>query len=144
MVIRRVAAVGAVVHDRQGRLLLVRRGHPPAEGQWSLPGGKVEPGETGPQAVVREIAEETGLDVVVGAHLGDVRRPGEAGVVYAISDYAARVVAGRLSAADDAAAARFVTLDELADLRLTDGLLAVLREWHVLPTNLPEHGPVPD
>ena len=57
-----VPCVGAVVHDAAGRLLLIRRGHDPHRGLWSLPGGRVEPGESPEQAVVREVREETGLD----------------------------------------------------------------------------------
>ena len=59
-------AVGAVVHDEQGRLLLVLRGREPAAGVWSIPGGKVEPGEARESAVEREVLEETGLVVEVG------------------------------------------------------------------------------
>ena len=60
-----VAAVGAIA-IRDGALLLIRRGHAPSRGRWSLPGGRVEPGETAEQALVREVAEETGLVVEVG------------------------------------------------------------------------------
>ncbi|MGI8799897.1 MAG: NUDIX hydrolase, partial [Pseudonocardia sp.] len=58
-----VACVGAIVRDAAGRLLLVQRVNEPGAGRWSLPGGRVEPGETDQDAVVREVAEETGLQV---------------------------------------------------------------------------------
>ena len=72
-----IAAVGAIA-VRDGALLLIRRGHAPSRGRWSLPGGRVEPGETPQQALVREMAEETGLTVEVGELVGEVvtARPG--------------------------------------------------------------------
>src|SRR2546430_16924216 len=65
----RVPCAGAVVKDQAGRLLLVRRGREPGRGRWSLPGGRVEPGETAAEAAVREVREETGLDVVAGPRI---------------------------------------------------------------------------
>src|SRR5437763_11981549 len=65
----RVACAGAVIRDRPGRILLVLRANDPGRGLWSLPGGRVEPGETPEQAVVREVREETGLEVSVGPAL---------------------------------------------------------------------------
>lgn len=128
----RVRCVGAIVHDAEGRLLVIRRGRPPGEGRWSLPGGRVEPGESDAQAVVRELAEETGLRVEPGRLAGSVERPGPGGVTYDIHDYAAIVTGGELSAGDDAAEARWVTPAELRRLPTTDGLLDALTEWHVL------------
>src|SRR5215468_9537567 len=71
---RRVDCVGALVYDEQHRLLVVRRAHEPGRGLWSIPGGRVEPGEDDPAAVIREVAEETGLTVEVGAMVGEVER----------------------------------------------------------------------
>jgi 8-oxo-dGTP diphosphatase len=127
-----VPCVGAVVKDSRGQLLLIKRGHEPGAGLWSLPGGRIEPGETDAEALVREMLEETGLTVVPGRLVGQVRRPGIAGDVIDIRDYAATVTGGALRAGDDAADARWVAIEELGDLAVTDGLLAALTDWGVL------------
>src|SRR4051812_36486980 len=105
----RVRCVGAIVHDAGGRLLVIRRGHPPGEGLWSLPGGRVEPGETDAEALVRELAEETSLRVEPGRLVGSMEYVGPAGLTYDIRDYAAIVTGGTLAAGDDASDARWVT-----------------------------------
>lgn len=128
----RVRCVGAIVHDAEGRLLVIRRGRPPGEGRWSLPGGRVEPGESDAEALVREMAEETGLRVEPGSLIGQVERPGPGGVTYDILDYAAIVTGGSLAAGDDASDARWVTPAGLRDLPTTDGLLEALTGWGVL------------
>lgn len=128
--------VGAVVRDRAGRLLMIRRGHPPGAGLWSLPGGRVEPGESDLAAVVREVHEETGLIVVAGDLIGSVERPGPDGAVYDIHDYAATVVEpadqALLVAGDDAADVGWVTPDALRGLPTSPGLLDALVAWRVL------------
>jgi 8-oxo-dGTP diphosphatase len=129
----RMRCVGAIVHDAQGRLLLIRRGRPPGAGLWSLPGGRVEPGESDAEALVREMSEETGLRVEPGSLVGRVERPGPGGVTYDILDYAAIVTGGGLAAGDDADDARWVTATELRDLPTTDGLLEALTGWGVVP-----------
>ncbi|GAA3424892.1 NUDIX hydrolase [Streptosporangium sandarakinum] len=128
----RVNCVGAIILDASGRLLLVRRGRPPGEGLWSVPGGRVEPGESDAEAVAREVLEETGLTVAVGRLAGSVDRPGPGGVVYGIRDYLAEVRGGTLAAGDDAADAGWFSPGELARLPLTTGLLAALTEWSVI------------
>ncbi len=83
-------------------------------------------------ALVREIREECGLDVIPGELAGRVRRPAGDGAVFDIRDYRATVTGGSLSPGDDAADARWVPAAELADLPLTSGLLAALTDWGVI------------
>jgi 8-oxo-dGTP diphosphatase len=128
----RILCVGAVVTDGHGRLLLIQRGHEPGKGLWSLPGGRVEPGETAAEALVREMEEETGLTVEPGRLIGTVERPGLAGDVFDIQDYAATVTGGTLRPGDDAADARWVSPGEMAVLPVTEGLVETLTEWGVL------------
>jgi ADP-ribose pyrophosphatase YjhB (NUDIX family) len=124
--------VGAVITDEHGRLLLIKRGHEPGAGLWSLPGGRIEPGETDAEALVREMREETGLTVEPGPLLGTVRRPGHDGDVLDIRDYAATVTRGILTPGDDAADARWVSPGELESLAMTEGLVEALTSWGVL------------
>jgi mutator protein MutT len=125
--------VGAVAVD-EGRLLLIRRGHGPAAGEWSVPGGRVEGGETLAEAVVREVAEETGLEGVCGRFLGYVERIG-ATHHFVICDFEVTILEpGEPVAGDDAAEARWVPLDDVAELRLVDGLAEFLHEHGVLRT----------
>jgi 8-oxo-dGTP diphosphatase len=130
----RIPCVGAIITDAQGRLLLIKRGHPPQAGFWSLPGGRIEPGETDRQALVREVAEETGLRVHPGGLVGSVERPGPGGSVLDIRDYAATVTGGRLRAGDDADDARWVSPPDLGGLPLSSGLVDALAGWGVLGT----------
>lgn len=127
-----IPCVGAVVTDARGRLLMIKRGHEPAAGLWSIPGGRIEPGETDAEALAREMLEETGLAVTAGRLLGQVRRPGPDGTVLDIRDYAATVTGGTLRAGDDAADARWVTPAELDSLPVTAGLTEALTSWGAL------------
>jgi ADP-ribose pyrophosphatase YjhB (NUDIX family) len=124
--------VGAIITDGTGRLLLIKRGHEPEEGRWSLPGGRVRPGESDPQALVREVREETGLRVEPGRLIGEVERPAPGGGLFDIHDYAATVSGGRLAAGDDAADARWVGPGDVGRLPLTSGLAETLIAWGVL------------
>ena len=126
-----IGCVGAVITDARGRLLLIKRGHEPGAGLWSLPGGRVEPGETDAEALVREMREETGLVVKPGPLLGRVRRPYADGDVVDIRDYAATVIGGTLNPGDDAADARWVGVADFGNLPVTDGLREILADWGV-------------
>ena len=128
----RIPCVGAIVRDPAGRLLLVRRANPPAQGTWSLPGGRVEPGECDADALRREVLEETGLSVQIGPLLGTVERPGTGAVTYVIRDHACTAVGGTLQAGDDASDARWLAPAELAQLATAPGLVEALTEWGVL------------
>lgn len=113
---RIVLGVGAVVWNERNEVLLVRRANPPRQNEWSLPGGKVEFGETLTAAVLREIREETGLEIdVVG--LLDVAELIE-GAHYVLIDFGARVRGGDLKAGSDAADARWFAREELARVSL--------------------------
>jgi 8-oxo-dGTP diphosphatase len=128
--------IGGIAHDTNGRLLMVRRANAPGQGLWSIPGGRVEPGESDEQAVTRELKEETGLCVIVGRLIGSVTRPAVNGL-YAIHDYACQAISGELVAGDDAAevtwmdAATFATL--VRTNALTEGLEQALTSWNALP-----------
>lgn len=131
----RIDCVGGIVVDRDGRMLLIQRAHEPARGCWSLPGGRVEPGESDAEATAREVREETGLEVVVGRFVGMVERDAPDGSVYEVRDYlcdltdpddAAGAVAG-----DDAADVGWFTADEVRGLHCSPGLLEALDGWGV-------------
>jgi 8-oxo-dGTP diphosphatase len=129
---RPTVAVGAIVFDERGRVLLVRRGRAPARGLWSVPGGRVELGESLAAAVERELREETGLAVRCGALVEVVERitiEGEATWHYVILDFLAVVTGGGEAAnGDDAADVRWFAIDELEreEATLTEGLLPVI------------------
>jgi 8-oxo-dGTP diphosphatase len=129
-------AVGAVV-TRNGELLLVRRGHDPAAGEWSVPGGRVHLGEELHEAVVRETREETGVEVVVERFLGWLERIGgdDDPHHFVILDFAcAPLDPGQLPrAGDDAAEAAWVDLDDLDALPLVGGLLDFLLDAGIVP-----------
>lgn len=124
--------MGAIIKDGSGRLLLIQRGQDPEAGRWSLPGGRIEPGETDEQALIREVREETGLTVTCQHLVGSVKRPASRGAVLDIRDYAATVTGGGLAAGDDAADARWVSPADLDELVLTSGLAETLTAWGVL------------
>lgn len=129
-------AVGGVL-TQDGRILLVRRGHGPAAGTWSVPGGRVELGESLHEALVREVAEETGLAVVVEGFLGWVERIGEPegptgrpSSHFVILDFALAALDRDATpvAGDDAAEVAWVSLDDLDDYRLAPGLRQFLAD----------------
>jgi len=129
---RPIVGVGVVVVD-EGRVLLVRRGNPPAKGIWSVPGGAVELGETVRQAAQREVREETGLDVQIGEVVGvvdfissDVR--GETEYHYVIVDFIGRNPRGMLRAGGDVSDVRWVSPEDMSSLPTTDSLEPLLEK----------------
>jgi ADP-ribose pyrophosphatase YjhB (NUDIX family) len=133
--IRPTVAVGVVLLDGD-RVLLIRRGKAPAEGLWSVPGGKLELGESLEAACRRELREETGLSATIGPLvevLDRVVRDGD-GVIthhYVILDFVGTAPSGELRAASDAAEARWVPFAALERLTTTDGLGPVLERARV-------------
>lgn len=128
-----ILGVGAVLVDHD-RLLLVRRGRGPAQGEWSVPGGKVEVGETLAEAVTRELREETGLEGVCGPLLGWAERI-EPEAHYVILDFAVTLIGDdQATAGDDAAEVAWVALAEVAQLRLVDGLAELLHDNGIIAT----------
>ena len=129
----RAAASAAIF--RNDRILIAERGNGPRKGYWSLPGGKIEPGETAMAAAVREIREETSLDVAITGLL-DVHNviglggDGKLTHHYIICVYYGTCGPGEPRAATDISDARFVTLEELTDYQLTDGALQIIHEAH--------------
>src|SRR5580693_8899795 len=123
---------GAVLKDDQGRLLLIKRGHDPGAGLWSIPGGRIEPGETDAEALVREMREETGLAVQAGPLLGSVQRPAPGGMVLDIRDYGATITGGTLRAGDDAAGGRGGAPGDLGGRPVTEVWVEALPDWGVL------------
>lgn len=133
----RILAAGAVIRDGGGRILLVLRGRPPQAGRWSLPGGRVEAGESLAQAVEREVLEETGLVIRALHEWGRIEIPGEGdlfeGDVFEVHDFAAEHLSGTLVAGDDALDARWFTADELLGLSTSAGLVELLGRWGACP-----------
>ena len=132
---------GIVVHSSPigPRLLLVRRGQEPAKGTWSVPGGRVEAGESDEAATAREVFEETALRVDVGGLVGSVEREAPGGGVYVIRDFACSPVSDvdvtAVRAGDDADEVGWFTPDEVRRLDCSPGLVEALTEWGVLPAD---------
>jgi ADP-ribose pyrophosphatase YjhB (NUDIX family) len=124
-----LGAAAVVIHD--GRVVLIRRGKAPSAGEWSIPGGAVELGESVEAALRREVREETGLEIAVGCFLEVFERVerDDDGVVrfhFVVLDYAATVVGGTLRAGDDAADVALVDPGDLGRYALADTVRRVI------------------
>lgn len=133
-----IPCVGALVYDGAGRLLMIQRAHDPDRGRWSLPGGRIEPGESDNEALAREVREETGLSVEVGDLIGSVELGGFHGGTAQVRDYRCRLAAGTAPssavAGDDADDVGWFAGAELRELDCSPGLLETLRDWGALPS----------
>ena len=128
----RTLAAGAVVQDDDGRVLLVQRAYDPQAGRWTIPGGHAEPGETLAACALREVREETGLDIDVGRELGVVDIPNGDEMIEA-HDFTATVVGGTLRASDDAADVGWFTFDQMQQMPLTSDLLEYFAAYGITP-----------
>lgn len=139
---RPLIGVGGVIVDRRGRTVLIRRGSEPLRGEWSIPGGTLELGETLEQGIIRELREETGLEVRVlelielfdriypgdgstGAGAKDKNRPR---FHYVIADYLCEWVAGEPRAGSDVTDLAFAQEEELARFHLTETATRILKK----------------
>ncbi len=138
---RPVLGVGALIFD-QRRVLLVERGNPPLVGCWSLPGGAVETGERLEEALVREVAEETGLDVSADsiATVFEIILPDDAGTCeyhYVLVDFYCTVLGGELRPGDDSKRVEWFDIDSLAAYQLTKGTREVIEACCTRPPTHP-------
>lgn len=146
---RPFVGVGAVIVEN-GRVALIKRGHAPAAGEWSIPGGIMEVGETMRKAVVREAREETGLIVEPGELLGVFDRllrdtDGRARYHYVLVDFLCTLIGGELKAGGDAAEAQWFTEEEVAKLSLPEDTAEVIRKGVECLTVFPrEHNVMTD
>ena len=133
---RPVLGVGAVLF-RGDEVLLVRRRHPPRQGGWSFPGGRLELGERLEEGLKREVLEETGFEVEVSSLLDlyqYVERDGEAKVLYhyCVADYLCRYVTGELEAGSDVEEAKLVAIADLDRYHLNPEALKMIRDARAL------------
>ena len=136
-----VVSVGAVIVDG-GRVLLIKRGQPPLQGRWSLPGGVVEIGETLQEALAREVREETGLEIEVGPVvevLDRIERVDDNRIEYhyVIIDYRCLVRGGRLACGSDADDARWVSASDVASFNVTAAVAGIVHKALALASEAP-------
>jgi 8-oxo-dGTP diphosphatase len=141
---RPIVGVGAIALDGD-RILLVRRGQEPLKGEWSLPGGAVELGETLQEAIAREVREETGVIVEVGPIvkvLDRVRRDADGRVQYhyVLVDFLCRPCGGLLACASDADEATWASIDELTEYNVTEEIIRVVEQAIVLGRSTSSRG----
>ena len=125
-------AASAVVTNAHGQLLLVLRSHEPEAGCWTVPGGRVEPGESLEAAAVREVFEETGLHVAIEREVWSLDLANGPDEVYEIHDFLAHVIDGDLTAGDDAAGVGWFGRSDMEHLPLTHDLMGYLSRHGVL------------
>ena len=129
---RPIVGVGAIVLDGD-RVLLVKRGHEPLKGRWSVPGGAVEIGETLKAALAREVREETGIEVEIGPIVEVLDRighdvEGRVQYHYVLVDYLCRRCGGVVRCSSDADAAEWVSLQHLAEYGVAERTISVIRK----------------
>jgi ADP-ribose pyrophosphatase YjhB (NUDIX family) len=118
---------------KNNEILLIKRGHPPYQNLWTLPGGTVEPNESLKEALQREFKEETNLEIEVGGLAGVIERKDPTlGFHFVILDYFVTITNGKLKPGDDATDARWVTLTELPTLQTTPRLIEALHDFKVI------------
>ncbi|MGD0406874.1 MAG: NUDIX hydrolase [Candidatus Bathyarchaeia archaeon] len=127
-----IVGIGAVI-VHEGKILLEKRGNEPSKGKWSIPGGLVELGESPEQAVIREVKEETCLDVENPSLIDvvsnvDLDEKGKVKYHYVIIDYLVHVKSGKLNAASDAAELRWVSFEEVDGYDLTRSFRVFFRD----------------
>jgi ADP-ribose pyrophosphatase YjhB (NUDIX family) len=138
---RPLVGVGGIVFRRE-QVLLIRRGREPGAGLWSIPGGRLRLGETLKEALIREMREETALEVepLVLVEVLDRIIPGENGRIryhYVIVDYLCGIRKGEVRAGSDAVEAGFYDLDSLEKIALTAGTAEVIRRGKFLLDKIP-------
>lgn len=130
-----LVGVGVAVFNQAGQVLLVKRGRPPRQGQWGLPGGLIDLGERLEDAARREVREECGIEVAIGELVAafepiELDDQGRVEYHYVVLDYWAHHLGGEPVAHDDAAAVRWVDLEGLAQLPVNETTQEVIRRAH--------------